>query len=35
MYKLVWFQMLAADVFDAFKEAGLENESEQAVIGKR
>ena len=27
--------MLAADVFDAFKEAGLDNESEQAVIGKR
>ena len=27
--------MLAADVFDAFKEAGLDNETEQAVIGKR
>lgn len=34
-YSFIYSQMLAADVFDAFKEAGLDNESEQAVIGKR
>lgn len=34
-YSFIWSQMLAADVFDAFKEAGLDNEKEQAVIGKR
>ena len=27
--------MIAADVFKAFKEAGLENPEKQAVIGKR
>ena len=27
--------MLAADVFDEFKEAGLDNDEEHAKIGKR
>lgn len=34
-YAFIYSKMLAADVFDEFKEAGLDNEEEQAKIGKR
>ncbi|KAK2173850.1 hypothetical protein NP493_847g01041 [Ridgeia piscesae] len=34
-YSVKWAEMVAADVFKAFKEAGLENPEKQAVVGKR
>jgi len=34
-FSLVWAEMIAADVFKAFDETGLENQDKIAVVGKR
>ena len=34
-FSLIWWKLLGADIFSAFQEAGLDNDEQLAVVGKR